>query len=251
MRNERPNRHSLALTSLQGRGPFVAQLPLAFLWTRGYTGRMSTPLYRKARKHLSDNCPVMNRLIARVGPCTLEPNFGDPFTLLVRYVIAQQISTKAARSISGKLVAMMNRGEPDGPIPLPRLAKFTDAQFKACGISGPKQRTLRAVIEHVKANPKLLPGIPELNDDAIREHLTAIKGIGPWTADMFLMFGLGRPDVLAVGDYGIRVAVKNQFRLRKLPDADRLMKLGTPWTPYRSVACWYLWRSLEPANSGD
>ncbi|MBN9120213.1 MAG: DNA-3-methyladenine glycosylase 2 family protein [Planctomycetes bacterium] len=207
---------------------------------------MSTPFYKKVRRHLSDNCPVMNRLIARVGPCTLVPRGDDPFTLLVRCVISQQISTKAAESISGKLVALLNDGAPTGPIPFVKLAKLTEAKYKACGISGPKQRTLRAVVDHVRANPTLLSDIPALADDAIRTHLTAIKGIGPWTADMFLLFGMGRPDVWAVGDYGIQVAVKTLFNLRKVPDAARLAKIARPWEPYRSVASWYLWRSLDP-----
>jgi DNA-3-methyladenine glycosylase II len=205
---------------------------------------MSTPYYKTVRRHLSNNCPVMKGIIDRVGPCMLEPNGNDPFTLLVRCVISQQISTKAARSISGKLLEMV--GGP--PIEVARLAKFTDAKYKACGISGPKQRTFRAVIAHVKANPKLLPSIPELDDEVIREQLTAIKGIGPWTVDMYLLFGLGRPDVWPVGDYGIKVAVKNQFRLRKMPDAAKMTKLARPWEPYRSVASWYLWRSLEFAK---
>ncbi len=204
---------------------------------------MSTPFYKTARQHLAGNCPVMKQLIGTVGPCTLTPKSDDPFTLLVGCVISQQISTKAAKSIFDKLTAAV--GGP--PVPLAKLSKFTEARFKACGVSGPKQRTLRAVMDHVKANRKLLPGIAERDDDAIRTQLTEIKGIGPWTVDMFLMFGMGRPDVLAVGDYGIRVAVKNQFRCRKLPDAARLTKIAEPWKPYRTVACWYLWRSLEPA----
>jgi DNA-3-methyladenine glycosylase II len=207
---------------------------------------MSTPYYKKVRRHLSDNCPVMNRIITRVGPCTLVPRGDDPFTLLVRCVISQQISTKAAESISGKLVALLNDGAPSGAIPLAKLSKITEAKYKSCGISGPKQRTLRAVIDHMKANPDLLSDIPALDDDAIREELTSIKGIGPWTVDMFLLFGLGRPDVWAVGDYGIKVAVKTQFNLRKIPDATRLTKIARPWEPYRSVASWYLWRSLDP-----
>jgi DNA-3-methyladenine glycosylase II len=207
---------------------------------------MSTPYYKKVRRHLSDNCPVMKRLIDRVGPCTLAPKRMDAFTLLVRCVISQQISTKAAESISQRLVAMVSGGAPNGAIPLEKLAKLTDAKFKACGISGPKQRALRAIVAHVKAHPELLPGIPEFDDDAIREQLVAIKGIGPWTADMFLLFGLGRPDVWAVGDYGIKVAVKTQFNLRKIPDAAKMTKLARPWEPYRSVASWYLWRSLAP-----
>ncbi len=184
----------------------------------------------------------MKRIIGRVGPCTLEPNSDDPFTLLVRCVISQQISGKAAESISGKLMAMV--GGP--PVPMAKLAKFTPAKYKACGISGPKQRTFRAVIAHLKANPKLLPSIPDLDDEAIRDQLTVIKGIGPWTADMFLLFGLGRPDVWPVGDYGIKVAVKRHFNLRKLPDAAKLTKIAEPWEPHRSVASWYLWRSLDP-----
>jgi DNA-3-methyladenine glycosylase II len=224
---------------------------------------MSTPHYKKVRQYLSNNCPVMNQLITRVGPCTLVPKGEDPFTLLVRCVIGQQISTKAASSIFNRLAEVVT-GPPaphptDGTsvgmwqrettIPLAKLAKFTEAKYKACGVSGPKQRTLRAVIDHVRANPKLLTDIPELDDDAIRDQLTVIKGIGPWTVDMFLLFGLGRPDVWPVGDFGIRVAVRTQFNLRKLPDPAKLTKIAKPWGPYRSVASWYLWRSLDPQYS--
>jgi DNA-3-methyladenine glycosylase II len=222
---------------------------------------MSTPFYKKVRRHLSANCPVMKRLVERVGACTLVPKADDPFTLLVRCVISQQISTKAAESIYGRLARAVNP-PPTGPhpadgtslalwqreslIPLAKLAAFTEADYKECGVSAPKQRTLRAVIDHVMANPELLPNIPSLDDDAIRDQLVVIKGIGPWTVHMFLLFGISRPDVWAVGDYGLKVAVKNQFRLRKLPDAKKMTKLARPWEPYRSVASWYLWRSLEP-----
>jgi DNA-3-methyladenine glycosylase II len=202
---------------------------------------MSTPLYRKARRHLARNCPVMKQLIARVGPCTLAPNPVDPFTLLVRCVISQQISTKAAESIFGKLAVLV-----DGPpVAMARVAKLSEATLRSCGLSGPKQRTLRAVIEHVRANPDLLPGIIERDDETIRAQLTAIKGIGPWSADMFLMFGLGRPDVLPVGDFGFRVAVKRHFKLRKDPSPDGYIRRAEPWRPYRSIATWYLWRSLS------
>jgi DNA-3-methyladenine glycosylase II len=207
---------------------------------------MSTPFYKKARSHLSRNCPVMKRVIGAVGPCTMAPIPGDPFTLLVRCVISQQISTKAAKSIFDRLMATVG-----GPsIPMARLSDMTEEQFKTCGISGPKQRTLRAVIAHVEANPDLLLSIQNLEDEAAREQLTQIKGIGPWTADMFLMFGIMRSDVLPVGDYGVRVAIKNQFKLRKIPDSTKCWKIGEPWKPYRSVASWYLWRSLEPRYQG-
>ena len=202
---------------------------------------MSTPHYAAVRKHLSDNCPVMKRVIESAGPCTLVPKGDDPFTLLVRCVIGQQISTKAADSIFARLVAAVGRPS----IPVVALAGFTEADYKACGISGPKQRTLRAVIDRVTAEPDLLPSIPALDDDTLRARLTAIKGIGPWTVDMLMIFGLGRADVLPVGDYGVKVAVKNLFNLRKLPDAARITKLARPWAPHRSVAMWYLWRSLD------
>jgi DNA-3-methyladenine glycosylase II len=205
---------------------------------------MSTPLYRKARRHLSDNCPVMRRLIDRVGPCTLRPMPDDPFTLLVRCVISQQISTKAAESIYGRLAALV--GGP--PVPLAKTARLTDAELQSCGVSGPKQRTLRAVIDHVGACPRLLKEITDYDNDTVHAELTRIRGIGPWTADMFLIFGLGRPDVLPVGDYGFKVAVKNQFKLRKMPGPDALERRGEPWRPYRSIATWYLWRSLEPVT---
>ncbi len=203
---------------------------------------MSTPIYKKARAHLSRNCPVMKRVIGIVGPCTMASFPGDAFTLLVRCIIYQQISTKAAKSIFDRLLALIG----DVSIPITKLANLSEEQFKACGISGPKQRTLRAVIDHVQANPTLLPGITAHDNETVHEQLTQIKGIGPWTADMFLMFGISRPDVFPVGDYGVRVAIQKQFRLRELPDAAKCLKIGKPWTPYRSVASWYLWRSLEP-----
>jgi DNA-3-methyladenine glycosylase II len=183
----------------------------------------------------------MKAIIKAVGPCTLTPNPADPFTLLVRAVIGQQISSKAAASIFGKLAALV--GGP--PVPLAKVSQLTDEQLKACGVSGPKQRTLRAVIEHVQANPTFLPGIEERDNDTIHEQLTQIKGIGPWSADMFLIFGLGRPDVLAVGDYGLKVGLKRAFNLKELPKPAEAAALTEHWRPYRSVATWYLWRSLE------
>jgi len=183
----------------------------------------------------------MKRIITGVGPCTLTPNPADPFTILVRCVISQQISTKAAESIYGRLAGIV--GGP--PTPMAKIAKLTEAQFKECGVSGPKQRTILAVIDHVKTYPELLPGIENRDNETIREQLTAIKGIGPWSVDMFLIFGLGRPDVLAAGDYGVRVGMKRAFDLPELPKPDKAAELSEPWKPYRSVAMWYLWQSLD------
>jgi DNA-3-methyladenine glycosylase II len=204
-------------------------------------------LHVKAQRHLARKCPVMKRLIAAHGPCTLVPAIEDPFNLLVRCVISQQISTKAANSIYAKLAAAV--GGP--PVSREALAKLTPKRFQACGVSGPKQRTLRAVVGHVAANPDLLPGIAAMGDDDIRERLIVIKGIGPWTVDMFLMFGICRPDVLPVGDFGLRIGVKNLFGLKDLPTREELTTIAEPWQPYRTVATWYVWRSLDPQPTPD
>lgn len=197
-------------------------------------------LYAKAVRHLGRKCPAMKELMKRVGPCTWEPMSDDPFTVLVRCVIYQQISTKAAKSIFDRLAAVCG----GVPIARDRLAGLTETELRACGVSGPKQRTLRAVIEHVNAHPELLPGIETRDEAEMRPQLQAIKGIGPWSVDMFLMFGLGRPDVLPVGDLGLRMGVQKLYGLAELPTAADLLERTEGWKPYRSVATWYIWRSL-------
>lgn len=174
----------------------------------------------------------------------MKHDCGDPFALIVRCIIGQQISGKAAESISGKLTQAI------GAVTPRRLAKFSDDQLQACGISGGKRLALRAVTDFVLANRKFLPGIPTAPDDEVREKLVSIKGIGPWTVDMFLMFGLGRADVLPVGDYGVKVGIQKLFTLSELPKPAEMERLAEPWKPYRSVASWYVWRSLDLAKSG-
>jgi len=194
-----------------------------------------------AQRHLSRRCPILKGVIERVGPCGLVPQSEDPFTLLVRCVISQQISTKAARSIYDRLAALV--GGP--PIAMDAVESLADDHLAACGISGPKRRTLRALAAHFDANPHILPGIADRDDDLIREQLVAIKGIGPWSVDMFLMFGIARTDVLPVSDFGIRAGVKKLFSLAEMPKPAELQKIAEPWKPYRTIACWYVWRSLE------
>lgn len=203
--------------------------------------------HAKAMRHLGRNCPTLKQVIARVGPCTWAPAQDDPFTLIVRCVISQQISGKAAESITARLVEAVG----GTPISHKRLAKFTDDQYQACGVSGPKRRTLRAVCDHVKANPDFLPGIPSREDEHLREQLVSIKGIGPWTVDMFLMFGLARPDVLPIGDYGLKSGVRKLFGLKELPTAKELEKLAELWRPHCSIATWYIWRSLGPVPQSE
>jgi DNA-3-methyladenine glycosylase II len=191
---------------------------------------------RAAQTHLAAVEPRFAPLIDGIGPCTLTPD-GDLFPGLVRAVLAQLISTAAAKSITAKVTAAVkNRLTPAA------LGKLTDDQFQACGVSGPKRKTLRGVVELFAprgTEKRLLAA----DDATLRRTLTALHGIGPWTVDMVEIFCLGRPDVWPVGDLGVRAAVKDQFKLRALPDAKRMTKLAAPWQPYRTVAAWYLWRS--------
>lgn len=208
----------------------------------------TTNPHAKAVRHLTRKCEVMKRLVKQVGPCTWAPASDDPFTMLVRCVVYQQISTKAAKSIFDRLLTALG----GAPVSRERVLAMTEAEFRACGVSGPKFRAIRAVAEHVDANPDLLPGITERDEPTLRKQLVAIKGIGHWSVDMFLMFGISRPDVLPVGDYGLRVAVKREFELPELPTPAELTEISEPWRPYRSVATWYFWRSLGPVpQSGE
>jgi len=158
----------------------------------------------------------------------------------VRAITGQQLSTKAASTIYGRLVALM----PGGVTP-EALASLTDEQMRTVGMSRQKIAYFRDLASHALSGALPLSALDEMSDDDVIAALTRVKGIGRWSAEMFLMFRLHRPDVLPVDDLGIVNAVKNVYRLRKRPTADRIRKIGEPWRPYRSVACWYLWRSLD------
>ena len=201
-----------------------------------------TPLdYSRARRLLRRD-PVMAALIREHGPCGLADALRvDHLSALVRAIIFQQLSTKAASTIHGRFITLL----PDGTITAPALAGVTDEQFRSAGISRQKALYLRDLAARVSAGDVQLEGIEDLDDDAVIAALTTVKGIGRWTAEMFLMFRLHRPDVLPVGDLGIVTAVQKAYGLRKRPTPDRMLKLGDAWKPYRSIACWYLWRSLD------
>jgi DNA-3-methyladenine glycosylase II len=194
---------------------------------------------------LSGADPVMARLIGEHGKIVKrelrEERSGDAYGALLRSIVGQQLSTKAARTIYGRMLELFGG---HAPTPKQLLAADPDA-IRAAGLSRPKINYLRDLAQHVENGELELDRLDELSDEKIIEELTAVKGIGEWSAHMFLMFHLGRPDVLPVGDQGIRNAVKTQYRLRKLPDAKRLEKLARPWRPYRTLACLYLWSSLD------
>lgn len=206
---------------------------------------MSTNRHSAAVRHLSRRCPTIKSVIKRVGPCLWEPDDGDPFALIVRCIVGQQISGKAAESIFAKLTQSI------GAVTPRRLAKAADDQLQACGLSGGKRLAIRSVTEYVLANRTFLPGIPTAADDQLRDQLVSIKGIGPWTVDMFLMFSIGRPDVFSVTDYGIKVGMQKLFGLAALPKPAEMLELAERWRPHRSVAMWYVWRSLDLAKADE
>lgn len=195
----------------------------------------------KATAHVRRSDPVLAAIIREVGPCRLRVDeTGGAFAALVESIVYQQITGKAAASIYGRVRRLLRRRHPR---PQDILAATEDA-LRAAGLSRQKVAYLRDLAQKVTGGLKLRV-LPRLHDEAVIEALTEVKGIGRWTVEMFLIFRLGRMDVLPVHDYGIRKAMQRAYRLRKLPTPDRMRKIAEPWRPYRTVACWYLWRSLE------
>lgn len=195
---------------------------------------------RKAILHLKKSDPVMSAIIECVGPFRME--YGEPtFHSLAEAIVYQQLNGKAAVTIFNRFAdaAGGNPVSPEG------ILKLTEAQMRAAGLSKQKSSYLRDLSEKTKAGLLEFERLPDLSDDDVIEHLTQVKGIGVWTAQMFLMFTLHRPDVLPTGDYGVQVAIKKHYRKRKLPKPKDMEKIAKPWSPYRSIACWYLWRSLD------
>jgi DNA-3-methyladenine glycosylase II len=201
--------------------------------------------------HLRRADPVMARLIdEHGGPLPLEPDSrgrpDDAYGALVRAIAGQQLSVRAAQAIWRKLIARF-----DGATPTPEqiLADDPDELRAAAGFSRAKVAYLRSLAEHVVSGELALDRLGELSDGDVIRELTAVKGIGEWSAHMFLMFTLHRPDVLAVGDLGIRNAARDAYGLASAPKPAELEAIAEPWRPYRTRACLYLWRSLdnEPA----
>src|SRR5205085_9626269 len=165
----------------------------------------------------------------------------EPYGALLRSIVGQQLSTYAARANWERVLALF-----DGEVPTPaQLLDIAPEKLREAGNSRPKIGFMRSLAEHVLNGELELDRLDELSDEEISAELTAVKGLGQWSADMFLIVHLGRPDVLPVGDLGIRRAAETAYGLRKLPSPDRLKRLARPWRPYRSLASLYLWRSLD------
>jgi DNA-3-methyladenine glycosylase II len=199
----------------------------------------------KGLAHLRRADPVLAGLIEMVGPRLGDPRAGRPddhYGTLVRAIVGQQLSTKAARSIFARLT---DRFDGHTPTPEQLLADDPEALRAAAGLSRAKVGYLRSLAEHVLSGQLELERLEELGDDEVIAELVAVKGIGTWSAHMFLMFHLERPDVLPVGDLGIRRAIERAYGLPDLPDAATVEEIAAPWRPHRTLACRYLWRSLD------
>ncbi len=194
---------------------------------------------RKAINHLKKSDPVLAAIIEKIGPCKMQ--FGEPtFHSLAEAILYQQLNGKAAVTIFNRFTALA--GDPLTP---EGILKLTDTQMRGVGLSKQKNSYLRDLSEKTKAGLLEFERLPELSEQEVIEHLTQVKGIGVWTAHMFLMFTLRRPDILPTGDYGVQAAIKKYYGKRKWPKPAVMEKIAKPWVPYRSIACWYLWKSLD------
>ena len=192
----------------------------------------------------------MENIVRRVGPLGREEcrcGRPDAYGALVRTIVGQQLSTKAARSIYTRLTALFG-----GRAPTPQeLISTEEEALRAAGLSRPKIRYLRYLADHVLSGGLDLGALQTLPDEEVAARIVSVKGLGQWSADMFLMFHLGREDVLPVGDLGIRRAVQKAYDLPDAPDPDALRRLAAPWQPHRTLASFYLWESLELDNAPD
>lgn len=202
----------------------------------------------EAIRHLSMVDPVMRRLIREVGPCTLKPRIRrSPFESLARAIAYQQLHDKAAERILGRFIALF----PGGRFPSPKaVLEMSEEAIRATGFSRSKIAALRDLA--AKTLDGTVPAgreIRRLDDETIVERLIEVRGIGRWTVEMLLMFHLGRPDVLPVGDFGVRNGFRIAYGRRAMPTPKAVLRYGGRWKPYRTVASWYLWRAADRAKS--
>jgi DNA-3-methyladenine glycosylase II len=205
---------------------------------------MDHQLLLKAKRHLARRDAILKPLIAAIGSCTLRVS-SDHFDTLVRSIVSQQISSKAAKAISSRLQEKIGRFHPN------RVLAASDDELRSAGLSRGKVRSVRDLAEKCADGLIPLKKLAAMDDAEVISTLTQVHGIGPWTAEMFLIFSLGRTDVLPVGDYGLRAGVQRHYELAELPKKAELVELTAPWQPYRSIGTWYIWRSLGGVPQSD
>ena len=198
-------------------------------------------MYAHGVHHLSKDS-VMRDIIENVGPCTLKPK-NDFFESLVQSIMYQQLSLKAAGTIYDRFLKLVKTLNPKN------VLKLTAAQMRKAGVSKQKQTYLKDLAKHFDKKLLTLHKFEHWSDQEIIKHLTQIKGIGKWTAEMFLIFSLNRLDVFPTDDLGLQRAIMVNYKLKKYPSLKKMNELAKKWMPYRTIATWYLWRSLEGKNS--
>jgi DNA-3-methyladenine glycosylase II len=205
----------------------------------------------RARKQLAASDPTMAALIERIGKIDLatrlarrkEERPNDAYGALLRAIVGQQLSTKAARTIYGRVLDLFEGGTPSPE----QLLEAEETDLRAAGLSGRKVEYIRDLASHVIEGELELERLDQLDDAEVIEEIVAVRGLGVWTAEMFLMFHLERPDVLSGGDLGIRKAVQIEYGLEEMPPPAKVLEIGEPWRPHRSLASLYLWESLANA----
>jgi DNA-3-methyladenine glycosylase II len=207
----------------------------------------------KARKALAAADPTMAALIDRLGKLDVatrlrrrkEERPADAYGALLRAIVGQQLSTKAARTIYLRVLDLFG-----GTTPSPeQLLEASEEDLRGCGLSGRKTEYVRDLARHVLGGELELDRLEQLGDEEVIEEIVAVRGLGRWTAEMFLLFHLQRPDVLSGGDLGIRKAIQVEYGLEEMPTPTRVIEIGEPWRPYRSLASLYLWESLAAVPS--
>ena len=199
-------------------------------------------MHRKAINHLTKTDESLGEIIRRVGPCRLAMQTdGSHFGHIMRSIVYQQLSGKAAATIFSRVVALY----PNQELTPAAVMKTPHAKLRAAGLSERKAQYVVELAARTHSGELAVESLHELDDDAVIDTLVKVRGIGRWTAQMVLMFRLGRPDILPELDLGVQKAVQKMRRMRKLPTPEKLQKIGESWAPYRTVASWYLWRSLE------
>lgn len=199
---------------------------------------------KSGRLHLQKNDPVMKRILKSVGPFQAKTK-RDRFGTLVNSIVSQQISVAAARTIRGRLWEAVGDGGRTPRIAPEQLLTFDVDALRAVGVSRQKATYVLDLADKVNSGAVVLESIHRLEDDEVIQSLTQVKGIGVWTAQMFLMFSLGRLDILPVDDLGLKNAIRLQYELDDMPDKQQMEDLAASWRPYATIACWYLWQSLE------
>jgi len=217
---------------------------------------------KRAVEHLKSADPVLREIIERVGPPNI-PHREPTFANVARSIAFQQLNGKAATTIFERLLrdcvncnggsskeAPTISGDWSAVTP-DAILSLTDEQMRAIGFSRAKAGYLRDLAEKTRGGLLNFAQLPQMSDEEVIEHLTQVKGIGVWSAQMFLMFAMRRPDVMPTLDFGLNTAIKRAYRKRKMPKAKQVLKIATPWRPYRTAACWYLWRSLDTPAANE